>query len=145
VSLLNANIAVEALLGWQLNCHPTAAIRWTLRGSRYIMGEIERRGLAEATPDMLPARGNWQRFWELGVERLVLWVAILAVLLAVAYYVGEKIRPKPAKKEHKASQWLSNFRELHSQGELSDEEFRTIKTNLAAQLQDELSDNGKEG
>jgi uncharacterized membrane protein len=66
-------------------------------------------------------------------------------LVTVAYYVIGKIRPKPAQKERKASQWLSKFRELHSQGELSDEEFRTIKTTLAAQLQDELKDNGEKG
>ena len=64
-------------------------------------------------------------------------------VLAVAYYVIAKIRPKPVQKEPQASQWLSKYRELHSQGELSDEEFRTIKTKLAAQLQDELKDNGE--
>ncbi len=84
------------------------------------------------------------RFWQAGPEWLVLWIALLAVMVTIAYYVIEKIRPKPVQKEHRASQWLSKFRELHSQGGLSDEEFRTIKTTLAAQLQDELNDNGDE-
>ena len=41
---------------------------------------------------------------------------LLAVLVTVACYVIAKIRPKPAKKERRASQWLSKFRESHSRG-----------------------------
>lgn len=86
-----------------------------------------------------------ERFWESWPELTVLWFAVLAILVAVAWYVIDKIRPKTVQKEPKASQWLSKFRDLHSRGELSDEEFRTIKTTLAAQLQDELKGNGEEG
>lgn len=85
------------------------------------------------------------RFWEAEPEWLVLWVGVLAVFLTIAYYVISTIRPKPVQKERRASQWLSKFRELHSEGELSDEEFRTIKTTLATQLQEELKDNGEKG
>lgn len=89
--------------------------------------------------------GGTERFWQGGLEELILWLAVLLILVAVAWYVIAKIRPKPAQKERTAGQWLIKCREMHSQGVLSDEEFRTIKTNLASQLQDELSDNGKEG
>jgi hypothetical protein len=34
---------------------------------------------------------------------------------------------------------------MHSQGEISDAEFRTIKTTLADRLRDELNDNGEKG
>jgi hypothetical protein len=37
------------------------------------------------------------------------------------------------------------FRELHSQGVLSDAEFRTIKTALTVQLQQELKVNNETG
>ena len=121
-----------------------AAIRWTLPGSTRIMGGARVRGPLECLA-FGQTVGGWERFWEMGAEWLVLWIAVLAVMIAIAYYVIEKIRPKPAQKEPRASQWLSKFRELHSEGELSDEEFRTIKTNLAAQLQDELNDNGDKG
>jgi uncharacterized membrane protein len=83
------------------------------------------------------------RFWQSEPERAVLWIALIAVLGAVACYLITKIRPKTVQKEPKASQWLSKFRESHSRGELTDEEFRTIKTTLATQLQDELKDNGE--
>jgi hypothetical protein len=87
------------------------------------------------------ADDGMDRFWQAEPEWLVVWLAVLAILLAVAWYVVDKIRPKPAKKEPLASQWLSKYRELHSQGVLSDEEFRTIKTTLNKQLQDELKRN----
>jgi uncharacterized membrane protein len=92
--------------------------------------------------DGAEAVGGWERFWQLEPERLVLWFTILAILLAIAWYIIGKIRPKAVQKEHTASEWLSKYREMHAQGKLSDEEFRTIKTTLAAQLQDELNGNG---
>ena len=91
------------------------------------------------------ADNRWERFWQSAPEWTILSIAVLAVLVTVACYVIAKIRPKPAKKERRASQWLSKFRESHSRGELSDEEFRTIKTQLAEPLQDELSGNGEKG
>jgi hypothetical protein len=84
-----------------------------------------------------------ERLWKTGLEELVLWLAVLMILVAVACYVAEKIRPKPEKKELAGSQWLSKCRDLHSRGELSDEEFRTIKTTFAAQLREESSHNGR--
>ena len=85
------------------------------------------------------------RLLEAGAEFLVLWAAILASLVAVAIYVIKKVRDKAVQKEPTASELLSKFRELHSRGGLSDAEFRTIKTTLAAQLQEELKDNGETG
>jgi uncharacterized membrane protein len=88
---------------------------------------------------------GWDRFWSMDPETLVIWLAVLASLISVAAYVVMKIRPKTLQHEPEASELLSKFRDLHSQGELSDEEFRTIKTTLTAQLQQELKDNGKTG
>ena len=72
-------------------------------------------------------------------------IAVLAVLIATAWYVIGKIRPKPVQKERRASQWLSKFREMHSRGVLSDEEFRTIKTTLTERLQTGLKDEDETG
>lgn len=85
------------------------------------------------------------RVWEAGAEELVVWIALLAIALAVAYYVISKIRPGPAQRELPTSELLSKFRDLHSRGVLSDEEFRTIKTTLAGELQKELNDNEEKG
>jgi hypothetical protein len=84
-----------------------------------------------------------ERFWKTELEWAILWLAVLAILVAIARYITEKIRPKAVQKERTISQWLSKCRDLNSQGDLSDEEFRTIKTTLIAQLQAELSNNGK--
>ena len=80
-----------------------------------------------------------------GAEKLVIWIAALAASIAVAIYVIDRVRSAPAQHEPTASELISKFRELHSRGELSDLEFRTIKTVLAAQLQEELKDNGEKG
>lgn len=69
----------------------------------------------------------------------IISVAILAVLVAVAGYVIGKIRSAPAQQEPTANEMLSKFREMHAQGELSDEEFRVIKTQLADRLGAELN------
>jgi hypothetical protein len=108
--------------------------------------EIERFGQQVVRVWQAVAAGVlMERLLEAGIERYVIWVAILAALIAVAVYVIDKLRPKPVQQEPTASELLSKFRELHSQGVLSDAEFRTIKTNLAAQLRQELKDNGEKG
>jgi hypothetical protein len=108
------------------------------------MTEVQRR-MIFLLVDGVAVDGDWERFWQAEPERLVLWLAVVAILVAIAWYVIGKIRPKPVQKERPASQWLSKCRESHSRGELSDEEFRTIKTQLAEPLQDELSGNGEKG
>ncbi len=76
---------------------------------------------------------------------VVFWLSALAIMLAIAYFVIGKIRTESVQQEPGASEMLSKFRDLHSQGDLSETEFRTIKTTLAARLQDELKDDGETG
>jgi len=120
-----------------------AIICWTLPRPMYIMMGSGWRNISRHLLFGAAADSNIDRFWQAGPEWIVLRIALLAVLVTIACYVIGKIRPKPVQKEHRASQWLSKYRELHSKGKLTDEEFRTIKTTLAAQLQDELNDNGE--
>jgi uncharacterized membrane protein len=119
-----------------------SADRWTPLFSLGIMGEVHRKGIIYGAAD---GEDAVRRFWDFALDELVLWLALLAILIAIACYIIGKIRPKSVQKEQKTSQWLAKCRELHSQGELSDEEFRTIKTTLASQLEDELKDNGDTG
>lgn len=76
---------------------------------------------------------------------LLFWGTIGAIAIAVAAYVIGKIRAEPTQQEPEASELMSKFRDLHSEGVLSDSEFRTIKTALSARLQEELKDNGETG
>ena len=79
----------------------------------------------------------------------IAWVlmlcTILALLIALAVYLVGRFRGRADEDQPAASNLLSNFRELHSRGGLSDEEFRTIKTLLAQKLQDELKDTSEKG
>ncbi len=123
---------------------------WTLLRIEYIMDVVAWQDVANISfPLGVAAGGSMDRFWNGtgwdDAKWIVLWVAVLAALVAVAAYVIGKIHPKSVQKEPTASQWLSKYRDLHSQGKITDEEFRTIKTTLAEQLQDELNDNGETG
>ncbi len=68
-----------------------------------------------------------------------------AILLATAFgfAVVRKLRGLADHEGRPKSELLTKFRDLHARGGLSDEEYRTIKTKLAAQLQIELSDNNR--
>jgi len=79
------------------------------------------------------------------IAQLVILAAILANLVAVAVYVAKKFRAEALQNEPPASELISKFRDLHSRGDLTDSEFRTIKTTLADQLQDELKGNDETG
>ena len=85
------------------------------------------------------------RIFEDPIAELVIWAALGAIVIALAAYVIGKIRAEPAQNEPEASDLISKFRDLHSRGELSDAEFRTIKTTLAGRLEEELKDNGETG
>ena len=103
--------------------------------------ELTPQTISLSLPLGTAAGRGMDRFWQAEPEWLILGLAVLAVMVTIAWYVLGKIRPKSIQKERWTHECLSKFRESHSKGELTDEEFRTIKTNLDAQLRDELSDN----
>lgn len=78
-------------------------------------------------------------------RELLLLLGALALLVVIASRVIMKIRPKPLQHEPVEDEMLSKCREMHSRGELSDAEFRTIKTTLNERLQNELRDDGQTG
>ena len=75
-----------------------------------------------------------------------MWMAAFAMLVAVGAYIVSRIRrsfqeePEPV-----TSNLMTDFHELYSQGELSDEEYQTIKTKLASRMQRELKVAGEKG
>ncbi len=74
---------------------------------------------------------------------VVLLLAVLSVLVVVGVYVIGKVREDLTGGTPGASELMSKFRELHSQGGLSDEEYRTIKAMLAERLENELKISNK--
>lgn len=77
--------------------------------------------------------------------QLVVMLAICAALGAVGVYVVAHFRNAAREQGPSSSDLMTNFRELYSRGELSDEEYRTIKTKLASRLQKEANDTGGNG
>ena len=77
--------------------------------------------------------------------RAGLLFAALAALAALGAFVVARFRGGKGDGQPTTSELLSKFRDLHEQGELSDEEFRNIKANLAERLEAELKGNGQQG
>jgi uncharacterized membrane protein len=71
---------------------------------------------------------------------VALWFAATLALLALAIVLMRRYRDRSAKDRPSASELLTKFKEVHSRGGLSDGEYRTIKTKLAAQLKIESND-----
>jgi hypothetical protein len=91
-----------------------------------------------------PGCDRMLRFLQSTGAQAVIWLAVCAALVAVGFYVVAKVRQTFSERESGTHDLMTNFRELHSQGELSDEEYRTIKATLAARLQREIKDKGEE-
>jgi uncharacterized membrane protein len=72
-----------------------------------------------------------------------LWFAAIFALLALAVVVLRRFRGGAADDQPTANELLAKFRELHDRGGLSDDEYRTIKTKLAAQAECELTSSDK--
>jgi uncharacterized membrane protein len=75
----------------------------------------------------------------------VMMLAALAILSTIGYYIVRRFRDQSGDDQMTANDLLTNFRELHDQGDISEKEYRTIKTVLGERLQDELKDTGDTG
>lgn len=77
--------------------------------------------------------------------QVIIGVAGLAIMIVIGAYVIGLARGGLQGRDTSPSDLLSNFREMHSQGELADEEFRTIKGMLGAQLRNEVKSDDESG
>jgi uncharacterized membrane protein len=75
------------------------------------------------------------------LSQAALWFAVLFALLALAFTVLRRWRGGAYDAQPTASELLTKFRELHGRGGLSDDEYRTIKTKLAREIETELREN----
>ena len=120
---------------------PTRSVIWTDLPATRIMEKMRGKIDGAALLGQLAQGGGG--LWADGrfVEAAI-WAVVLLVLLAGAAYLLKKLRSEPEKKVSSASRLMADFRNAHSRGELTDEEFRAIKTMLADELEREL--NGKD-
>lgn len=77
------------------------------------------------------------------LSQAALWFAVILALVAVAVTVLRRWRGSASDAQQGTSELLTKFRELHGRGTLSDDEYRTIKTKLARQVEAELNDNDR--
>ena len=75
------------------------------------------------------------------LAQAALWFAVIFALSALAVLALRRWRGGAYDVQQKPSELLTKFRELHGRGSLSDDEYRTIKTTLARQLETELKEN----
>jgi hypothetical protein len=73
------------------------------------------------------------------LSQAALWFAVIFALLAFAVVALRRWRGGSFDAQDDAQDLLTKFRELHGRGGLSDDEYRTIKTKLARQLNAELN------
>ena len=81
--------------------------------------------------------------------RASLLLAVVLLVLACGIVLVRKLRGGDGEDAQSPRDMLTKFREMHFQGDLSDEEFRTIKTTLADDIKTEanaeLKDNDEKG
>ena len=76
----------------------------------------------------------------------ILWsIMAITCMCLVGIYVLSKFRGVKGEADKTASESLTKFREMHSRGELSDEEYRTIKAKLTEELRRGLKDSEEPG
>ena len=75
------------------------------------------------------------------LAQAALWFAVIFALSALAMIALRRWRGSAYDVQPGPSELLTKFRELHGRGTLSDDEYRTIKTTLARQLNTELKEN----
>jgi uncharacterized membrane protein len=74
---------------------------------------------------------------------LVVGLGVLLVLLIIAGLVVQRFRGGAANKGLTASELMSNFQEMRKRGDISDLDYRKIKSVLGEQLQGDAK-NGKD-
>ena len=76
------------------------------------------------------------------VARVLFWLAVIVFLTAGVVYLIRRMRDTGGEPAESSGELLTKFRDIHAQGDLSDEEYRTIKSRLAAKMQSELKQDG---
>lgn len=85
------------------------------------------------------ASAGWFSFLDDRYAQIIVGVAVIAVLVAIGVYIVGKMRTAFNEQPQNTSDVMSTFRELHEEGELSDEEYKSIKAKLSASLKQEIT------
>ena len=75
----------------------------------------------------------------------VIWSTVLLIVIVIAVFIVGRWRDRMDDDRLEANELLTNFRELHLQGDIEDSEFRDIKSVLGTHLKRELKDADHQG
>lgn len=70
---------------------------------------------------------NW---WALPTVQAGLGVVVLGILIAGGFWLVSSFRDRTADDRFTPQELLSNFEEMHREGDISGKEFRTIKASM---------------
>jgi uncharacterized membrane protein len=70
----------------------------------------------------------------------VIWSTVLLIVIVIAAFIVGRLRDRKDNDRLASNELLTNFRELHLQGDIEDSEFRDIKSVLGTKLKRELKD-----
>ena len=79
------------------------------------------------------------------LAQLALGVGILIALVIAGSIIVQKFRGGAADKAQDASELIANFQEMHSRGDITDADYRKIKSVLGAKLHSELKNDKDKG
>ncbi len=68
---------------------------------------------------------------------IVVWA--VAMMAIIGFYVVRRYRDQTADDTPGANELLTNFREMHLEGDIEEAEYRKIKTQMSDQLKEELN------
>lgn len=79
------------------------------------------------------------------LAQLAVGVGLLIALVIAGTLVVQRFRGGAADKGTNANELITNFQEMHSRGDITDADYRRIKSVLGAQLHGELKDDKDKG
>ncbi len=71
--------------------------------------------------------------------KAVIWVTVFLIISVIGWFVVLRFRDISGDDKPTASELLTNFRELRQEGDISEQEYRTIKTALRPDIERELN------
>lgn len=72
------------------------------------------------------------------IAQIIIWLTVLTGLVILAVVFVRRFRGQGAEDRHEESVLLTKFQEMRHEGDISDAEYRTIKSVLGAKLQREV-------
>jgi len=77
--------------------------------------------------------------------QIAIWMSVLFGLIVVAWLVVQRFRGGAANEGRPESEMLTKFQEMRQEGDISEAEYRTIKSVLGEQLQRNVKDGKNKG